>query len=181
MSISLSLFFKESLNIDVSELIIEASKIFRMLSGQKDTYIHFDVYDSKDNVIKKVKPDVTQVYSIIENNIFFSGGYFLYGPDEHWQYHSEEQLNEFSITEINFDPHSGNFLMFLAILVAVAEFLKSDYLVDTSGILSVTKNDKAKISDILDLKVSSEAADINESCALLYATIITSKWQSKDQ
>ena len=180
MSISLSLFFKESLNIDVSELIIEASKIFRMLSGQKDTYIYFYVYDSKGNVIKKVKPDVTQVYSIIENNIFFSGGYFLYGPDEHWQYHSEEQLNEFSITEISFDPHSGNFLMFLAILVAVAEFSKSDYLVDTSGILSVTKNDKAKISDILDLKVSSEAADINESCALFYAKIITSKWQSKD-
>ncbi|EOI3569876.1 hypothetical protein [Cronobacter dublinensis] len=180
MSISLSLFFKESLNIDVSELIIEASKIFRILSGQKDTYLDFDVYDSKGNVIKKVKPDVTQVYSIIENNIFFGGGYFLYGPDEHWQYHSEEQLNEFSITEISFDPHSGNFLMFLSILVAVAEFSKSDYLVDMSGILSVTKNDKAKISDILYLKVSSEAADINESCALFYAKIITSKWQSKD-
>ncbi|EOC1305096.1 hypothetical protein QMW88_16060 [Cronobacter dublinensis] len=181
MSISLSLFFKESLNIDVSELIIEASKIFRMLSGQKDTYIHFHVYDSKDNVIKKVKPDVTQVYSIIENNIFFSGGYFLYGPDEHWQYHSEEQLNEFSITEINFEPHCGKFLMFLSILVAVAEFSKSDYLVDTSGILSVTKTDRAKISDILDLKLSSDSADINESCDLLYATIIINKWQSKDQ
>ncbi|ELY2498148.1 hypothetical protein SMB59_003652 [Cronobacter muytjensii] len=181
MSISLSLFFKESLSIDVAELIIEASKIFRILSGQKDTYLDFDVYDSKGNVIKKVKPDVTQVYSIIENNIFFSGGHFLYGPDEHWQYHSEEQLNEFSITEINFDPYSGKFLMFLSILIAVAEFSKSDYLVDTSGILSVTKKDKAKIRDILDLKVSSEAADINESCALLYATIITSIWQSKDQ
>lgn len=35
MSISLSLFFKQSLNIDVSELIIEASKIFRILSGQR--------------------------------------------------------------------------------------------------------------------------------------------------
>ncbi|EKP4478778.1 hypothetical protein U5R87_004278 [Cronobacter dublinensis] len=180
MSISLSLFFKESLSIDVAELIIEASKIFRILSGQKDAYLDFDVYDSKGNVIKKVKPDVTQVYSIIENNIFFCGGYFLYGPDEHWQYHSEEQLNEFSIAEISFDPHSGNFLMFLSILVAVADFSKSDYLVDMSGILSVTKNDKAKISDILDLKVSSEAADINEFCALFYAKIITSKWQSKD-
>ncbi|CBA34673.1 hypothetical protein Ctu_1p01360 (plasmid) [Cronobacter turicensis z3032] len=52
MSISLSLFLKESLNIDVSELIIEASKIFRILSGQKDTYLDFDVYDSKGNVIK---------------------------------------------------------------------------------------------------------------------------------
>ncbi|ELY3838095.1 hypothetical protein SMX93_003400 [Cronobacter turicensis] len=83
MSISLSLFLKESLNIDVSELIIEASKIFGILSGQKDTYLDFDVYDSKGNVIKKVKPDVTQVYSVIENNIFLSGGYFLYGPDEH--------------------------------------------------------------------------------------------------
>ncbi|EOZ6413719.1 hypothetical protein ACQUXI_002815 [Cronobacter turicensis] len=68
---------------------------------------------SKGNVIKKVKPDVTQVYSVIENNIFLSGGYFLYGPDEHWQYHSEEQLNEFSITEVNFGPHCGKFLMFL--------------------------------------------------------------------
>ncbi|EKY3225380.1 hypothetical protein RBA45_003637 [Cronobacter dublinensis] len=181
MSISLSLFFKESLSIDVSELIIEASKIFRILSGQKDTYLDFDVYDSKGNVIKKVKPDVTQVYSVIENNIFFSGGYFLYGPDEHWQYHSEEQLNEFSITEINFDPHSGKFLMFLSILVAVAEFSKSDYLVDMSGILSVTKNDRAKISDILDLKLSSDSVDINESCAFLYTKIITSMWQSKDQ
>ncbi|EOL8941888.1 hypothetical protein ACM91Y_003400 [Cronobacter dublinensis] len=177
MSISLSLFFKESLNIDVSEPIIEASKIFRILSGQKDTYLDFDVYDSKGNVIKIVKPDVTQVYSVIENNIFFGGGCFLYGPDEHWQYHSEEQLNEFSITEINFDPHSGKFLMFFSILIAVAEFSMSDYLVDTSGILSVTKNDKAKISDILDLKVSSEAADVNEFCALLYTKIITSKWQ----
>ncbi|EOV9631810.1 hypothetical protein ACN5LM_003372 [Cronobacter dublinensis] len=177
MSISLSLFFKESLNIDVSELIIEASKIFRILSGQKDTYLDFDVYDARGNVIKKVKPDVTQVYSVIENNIFFSSGCFLYGPDEHWQYHSEEQLNEFSITEINFDPHSDKFLMFLSILIAVAEFSMSDYLVDTSGLLSVTKNDKAKISDILDLKVSSEAADVNESCALLYTKIITSKWQ----
>ncbi|EOC1315047.1 hypothetical protein [Cronobacter turicensis] len=121
------------------------------------------------------------MYSVIENNIFLSGGYFLYGPDEHWQYHSEEQLNEFSITEINFDPHCGNFLMFLSILVAVAEFSKSDYLVDTSGILSVTKTDRAKISDILDLKLSSDSADINESCDLLYATIITNKWQSKDQ
>ncbi|EOC0210342.1 hypothetical protein ACN5LY_003542 [Cronobacter dublinensis] len=117
------------------------------------------------------------MYSVIENNIFFGGGCFLYGPDEHWQYHSEEQLNEFSITEINFDPHSGKFLMFFSILIAVAEFSMSDYLVDTSGILSVTKNDKAKISDILDLKVSSEAADVNEFCALLYTKIITSKWQ----
>ncbi|EPT8944920.1 hypothetical protein ACVS9S_004318, partial [Cronobacter dublinensis] len=152
-------------------------KIFRILSGQKDTYLDFGVYDAKGNVIKKVKPDVTQVYSVIENNIFLSGGYFLYGSDEHWQYHSEEQLNEFSITEINFDPHCGKFLMFLSILIAVAEFSMSDYLIDTSGILSVTKNDKAKISDILDLKVSSEAADVNESCALLYTKIITSKWQ----
>ncbi|EOC1325933.1 hypothetical protein ACI09X_002088 [Cronobacter dublinensis] len=181
MSISLSLFFKESLSIDVAELIIEASKIFRILSGQKDTYLDFDVHDSKGNVIKKVKPDVTQVYSIIENNIFFSGGCFLYGPDEHWQYHSEEQLNEFSITEINFEPHCGKFLMFLSILVALAEFSKSDYLVDTSGILSVTKTDRAKISDILDLKLSSDSADINQPCDLLYATIITNKWQSKDQ
>ncbi|ELY4160014.1 hypothetical protein SMZ39_003647 [Cronobacter turicensis] len=121
------------------------------------------------------------MYSVIENNIFLSGGYFLYGPDEHWQYHSEEQLNEFSIIEINFDPHCGKFLMFLSILVAVADFSKSDYLVDTSGILSVTKKDRAKISEILDLELSSDSADINESCDLLYAKIIINEWQSKDQ
>ncbi len=55
MSISLSLFFKESLNIDVSELIIEASKIFRILSGQKDTYLDFDVYAFKRQRYKKSK------------------------------------------------------------------------------------------------------------------------------
>ncbi|WP_164474029.1 hypothetical protein [Cronobacter dublinensis] len=55
MSISLSLFFNESLNIDVSEPIIEASKIFRILSGQKDTYLDFGVYAAKGNVIKKSK------------------------------------------------------------------------------------------------------------------------------
>lgn len=44
---------------------------------------------------------------------------------------------------------------------------------DTSGIFSLTREDKANVGEILDLKLTSDLRCVNESCDLLYDNIIS--------
>ncbi|EOL9022360.1 hypothetical protein ACP6QU_003543 [Cronobacter dublinensis] len=177
MSVSLSVFSKKAFSINVSTLTVDTNRVFNSLLGCDGAYLNFDIFDSKGTAVKTIEPDADQLYRFIENNIVFSGGCFLYGPDEYWQYHSEEQLNEFSLTEINFNPDSIIFLIALSMLIVVADYSECEYIFDTSGILSITNNDKAKIDDILSLKITSVDDDIKKSCALLYERIISDAWR----
>ncbi|EOC0095185.1 hypothetical protein ACI0YT_003196 [Cronobacter dublinensis] len=177
MSVSLSVFSKKALSIDVSTFTVETIRVFNSLLGCDGAYLNFEIFDSEGTAIKKIEPDAAQVYRFIENNIAFCGGCFLYGPDEYWQYHSEEQLNEFSVTEINFNSDSVIFLIALSMVIVIADYSGCDYIFDTSGILSITNDDKAKIDDILALKITSVDDDIKKSCALLYERIISDAWR----
>ncbi len=44
---------------------------------------------------------------------------------------------------------------------------------DTSGIFSVTREDKANVGEILDLKLTPDLRCVNEACDLLYDKIIS--------
>ncbi|WP_105640776.1 hypothetical protein [Cronobacter dublinensis] len=179
MSVSLSVFSKKALSIDVSTFTVDTSRVFNSLLGCDGVYLNFDIFNSKGTAIKTIEPDAAQVYRFIENNIVRSGGCFLYGPDEYWQYHSEELLNEFSITEINFNPDSVLFVIILSMVIVMANYSDCNYIVDTSGILSITNDDKAKIDGILALKITSVDDDIKKSCALLYERIISDAWRTE--
>ncbi|MDT3667124.1 hypothetical protein ROK90_14055 [Cronobacter dublinensis] len=177
MSVSLSVFSKKAFSINVSTFTVDTNRVFNSLLGCDGAYLNFDIFDSKGTAVKTIEPDADQVYRFIENNIVCSGGCFLYGPDEYWQYHSEEQFNEFSITEINFNPDSVLFVIILSMVIVMANYSDCNYIVDTSGILSITNDDKAKIDGILALKITSVDDDIKKSCALLYERIIGDAWR----
>ncbi|EPO1791507.1 hypothetical protein ACT7BH_002903 [Cronobacter turicensis] len=167
MSISLSVFFNEPVIIDVCLLASNANKIFNLLLGTDKQCLKVEFFTSNGTIINKIKPDSKQLYNFIESNIIYSGGYLLYYLDEYWEYHSDKELYEFSFAEIDFDKKNTTFVVILSLLIAAANYYGCEYIYDTSGIFSVTREYKANIGEILDLRLTPDLRCVNEACNLL--------------
>lgn len=149
MSISLSVFISEPLSIEVASFSAHANKIFNFLLGTQCEHLNIVVQNSVDLKIEKINPKTDEVYRYIETNIMHSGGYISYAYDEHWKYHSDKEIYEFCITEINFSPDNALFAIKLSMLLAVAQLSESQFINDTHGVFFETNEDKVNIHDIL--------------------------------
>ncbi|PIT47595.1 hypothetical protein [Snodgrassella alvi] len=173
MSVSLSIFFTKPMKIEVHRLSLHAQKIFNFLLGETKQPLNISIQNSEGQEVKIIEPD-NKIYRFIENMLLGEGGYILYMLDEYWEYHSDKEIYEFSITEIHFNNESFLFVVQLSILIAVAQISGVDYLNDTHGLFKETKNDKVKIEDLLNLRVNANIYSINESLKLFYNKILLS-------
>lgn len=168
MSISLSVFFTEPLIIEVASFSMHTNKIFNFLLGREGGNLNISIQNSDGMNIKKIEPNLDEVYKFVETNMMCSGGYILYAPDELWEYHSDREIYEFCITEINFDYGNALFAMELSMLIAVAQYSKVGFINDIHGVFIETKEDSVNVNDILNLRLAPNCGDIKEALGLFY-------------
>lgn len=168
MSISLSVFITEPLNIEVAIFSAHANDIFNFLLGGHCEKLSITFQNSAGLNIERIDPNTDELYRYIETNIMHSGGYISYAYDEHWKYHSDKETYEFCITEINFNPDNALFAIQLSMLIAVAQHSKSQFINDAHGVFFETNDDKININDILDFSPSRKPDNTECPLRLLY-------------
>ncbi|MBD2798489.1 hypothetical protein ID856_18660 [Xenorhabdus sp. 18] len=163
---SLSVFISKPLKFNIQYFSQCIEENINFLLGRKDVSLELYFQDMDGNPVHIIEPD--RLYGFLEKNIVGYGGYFLYSLDEYWNYHSDHEVYEFSINNIQSDQDDFLFLIQLSMLISVAKIAGEEYLMDTYGILPCVKNDKVKVNELLDLKVDSEGKEISQSLACFY-------------